>query len=567
MKKVEYEKGFWRKFLGLSSDGWGSRFESLDLLLEHLRGITKSVASRDRYCYNLWTVCLWITKHFKSPDEKASQQVHNGHISGKGLRKSRNRWVELAEELNFDIINPDQLVSVVKESPERVGRLIRRLALEYFESGSFRYANNIIALANTFFKVNKLDLEIECFSTRGCSRLRKRQEYVPTLAEALRMADVAGSLRNRLIILFLTYSGLRNSTLCAQVYNEDYPDPLYKDHTIKKQLEREEKCLALIIHPVIKNRNPKACKNNVIYYAFIPPIVTEYLRLYLKEMEKKYGPLRDDQPIFHTENRRLPLVQRPMTPISARELQKIVQDAARRAGVKDWKLVTPHCLRKTFESFLRNQQDDVRLDVKDREFLMGHGLPGVQEAYYDKAKIEEMREKYARMNFEPVLRVEKEERVIGEDELQSFLQQGWHLEAILPSGKVVISRKSAIKQTEISVKSQNLSVSKKLEQTQQNNSQDIALNQPMQQDNSQEKNEDHAHKAKQSQNFENRVEEFKSKEEKSVKTLVSEQPALYSFLKTQQEVDYDKDRTQKKDQARINAFLEAKQASILDYLR
>lgn len=524
MKKAEYEKGFWRRFLRLSSDGWSSGFDSVDLLLERLRGSTKSEASRDQYCYNLFVICVWLTKQLRLSGESSQQALTGGIV--KEQKKSRGRWVKLVEELNFDIINPDQLIAMAKEDHERVFRLIRKLALEHFEAGSFRYANNIIATMNTFFEVNKIQFKIPCFSVRGRGRLRKRQEYVPTLAEALKMADVAGNLRNRLIILMIAYSGLRNSTLRVLVYNEKYPEPLYQEHTIKKQLEKGESCLALVVHPVMKERDPKACKNNVIYYTFVPPMVKELLCLHLKELKEKYGALKDDQPIFHTENRRLPRAQRHMTILSPHELQKIVKDAARRAGIKYWRLVTPHCLRKTFESFLRDQPEDVRLDVKEREFLFGHELPGVQDAYYDKTKIEEMRRKYARMNFEPVIRVEKEERVITEDELQSFLQQGWHFEATLPSGKVVVWRKAVITQT--STVTPQL-VLEKRDQNQSSMPQIALINQPEQENIKEEE--------KPSKSLESKTEKFK----KEKGSLITDRTSLISYFSVQQKTTPNND--------------------------
>jgi len=59
--------------------------------------------------------------------------------------------------------------------------------------------------------------------------------------------------------------------------------------------------------------------------------------------------------------------------------------------------VRPHVLRKAFESALRNAW----LDVKDQEFLMGYILPGSQDNYYDKTKIDELRNKYAKIEFFP----------------------------------------------------------------------------------------------------------------------------------------------------------------------
>jgi hypothetical protein len=59
--------------------------------------------------------------------------------------------------------------------------------------------------------------------------------------------------------------------------------------------------------------------------------------------------------------------------------------------------VTPHCLRKAFERAVRNSG----LDGKDQEFLIGHVLPGNQDTYYDKTSVEELRKKYAKVEFFP----------------------------------------------------------------------------------------------------------------------------------------------------------------------
>ena len=405
-------KPVWWRFLRIGDDGWSSEFQSVDRLLRRLERQSRSVASRDVYCYNLWRIC--------TSDEVKKRRGH--------------------------VVDPDELILSARKDPDAVTDVIQAFANRYNRKESVRYANSIIYLAKSFFKANKVELDLHNYFQR--TRSRKRPEYIPSWknGEALRMADVAGSLRNRLIIEFLIYTGLRNSTLRALVYNESYPEPLLQEHTVKKELERGEQYVMIIVHEVMKKHVPNACKNKLFYYTFIPPKVTDDLRLYLKEREEKYGPIQDDEPIFITENRRVPLSERRKTPISARELQEIVKNAAKRAGIKYWKHVYPHCLRKTYESFLRNQPDNVRLDVKEREFLFGHTLPGSQDTYFDKAKIEEIRAKYAKMIFEPIAGVEEEERVICEDELEAFLQQGWRYEATTPSGKIVVYRKTIVKQ-------------------------------------------------------------------------------------------------------------------------
>jgi hypothetical protein len=47
---------------------------------------------------------------------------------------------------------------------------------------------------------------------------------------------------------------------------------------------------------------------------------------------------------------------------------------------------------------LKNEYENGgRMDAKDQEFLMGHILPGRQDAYYDKTKIEGIRSEFARL--------------------------------------------------------------------------------------------------------------------------------------------------------------------------
>ncbi len=78
----------------------------------------------------------------------------------------------------------------------------------------------------------------------------------------------------------------------------------------------------------------------------------------------------------------------------------MVKSAARRAGIADWKAVHPHCLRKAYETVLHSQLiDGGNLSVKVQEFFMGHVLPGSQDPYFDRSKIEHMRNQYSRLKF------------------------------------------------------------------------------------------------------------------------------------------------------------------------
>jgi hypothetical protein len=208
------------------------------------------------------------------------------------------------------------------------------------------------------------------------------------------MALASGSLRNKALILALYTSGLRNSTLRALLYRD-----------VKEELEKGVEVVKLPVYPEMKRVDVGACKGNIPYYTFISEEAVATLRRYLDERRRMYGSIEDDEPLFVSESRNVPPEVRRHTPVMKKSLEALVKRAARKAGIKRWKDVTPKCLRKAYESALRNN----RLDPKDQEFLMGHILPGTQDPYYDYTKIEELRRKYMTIEFFPHLAASIEE--------------------------------------------------------------------------------------------------------------------------------------------------------------
>ena len=282
--------------------------------------------------------------------------------------------------------NPDDLV---KLSSEEASRLVQSFIDSLRDRGlSIRYINVSLAYLKTFFKVNgfKNDRELEVERYYQPSRYRKRKEYIPTPEEIYRMAYASGSVRNKALILALYTSGLRNSTLRALLYRD-----------VKEELEAGLDIIKVPVYPEMKRVDPSACKGNIPYYSFLSKEAVQALREYLDERRRLYGNIEDDEPLFASETTNIDPEKRRRTPVMKKALSEIVKRAARKAGIKDWKAVTPHCLRKTFESALRNSG----LDIKDQEFLMGHILPGSQDTYYDRTKIEDMRRKYAQVVFFP----------------------------------------------------------------------------------------------------------------------------------------------------------------------
>ena len=340
----------WEKFLKVS--GWKSEYESVSRFLRHYSRKVRSERTRENVGLTLKGLCEFAGK------------------------------------------DPDELVRL---SPKEASRLVQDYVDSLAEKGySIRYVNVCLAFLRTFFKVNgfKGSKALEVERHYQPSRYRKRREYVPTSAEIYNMALAAGSARNRALILALYTSGLRNSTLRALLYRD-----------VKEDLEKGMEVVKLPVYPEMKRVDVGACKGNIPYYTFISREATEALRRYLDERRRVHGGIEDEEPLFASESRNVPPEVRRRTPVMKKSLEALVKRAARKAGIKRWRDVYPHCLRKAFESALRN----AGLDLKDQEFLMGHILPGTQDPYYDYTKIEELRRKYMKIEFFPHLAASMEE--------------------------------------------------------------------------------------------------------------------------------------------------------------
>jgi integrase len=321
---------------------------------------------------------------------------------------------------------PDELVALKKVDIEK---LIEDFCYHKMDHGwkSPRTANTALFMLKTFFKVNGFKgnqkLEVECF--HQSVRERTRPEYIPTLDEARGMANVAGSLRNRAIIFFMLSTGLRNSTLRALLYVD-----------VKEELEKGAVNILIKVHKGMKRIVNSACKGNIEYSVFASEEATEALKLYLSH-RRRFGEIHDEEVLFCSEHNRLSRNERVKKPLTARELQVIVKTAAWKAGIKEWKNVVPHCLRKTFESVLRSQlADGGRLDLKTQEYFMGHILGGSMDTYFDKTKTEQLRKEYTKLMFKPM-----EQSKVDFESLQEIAEtMGLDLTRLEESQKKVLGR-------------------------------------------------------------------------------------------------------------------------------
>jgi integrase len=286
-------------------------------------------------------------------------------------------------------MDPDSLVYLPKNVIEG---LVQDYADQYNNGKhSVRYANNVLHILKTFFKVNGFKgvqaLEVEGYHVPA--RYRKVPEYIPEKNEIYAMADSACSLRDRAIILTLYSSGIRNSTLRALLIRD-----------IEKELSKGVSNVLIPVYPEMKLIDPYACKGNISYFTYVCDEATEAIKLYLRERKEKYGEILNNEPLFASDYNQIDRDRRKSKILSARQLQFVVKLAAKKSGLVQWQFVKPHCMRKTFETVLHSELvDGGRLDPKIQEFFMGHILPGSEDAYFDKTKIEMLRAEYAKLNF------------------------------------------------------------------------------------------------------------------------------------------------------------------------
>jgi len=291
--------------------------------------------------------------------------------------------------------NPEDIIGLSSEEASNyVQNYVDSLALK---ERSIRYVNMCLAYLKTFFKVNgfKGDRALEVERHYQPSRYRKRGEYIPTSNEIHDMSLAAGSLRNKALILGLYTSGLRNSTIRAV---------LFKD--VKEELDNDLKNIKMPVYSEMKRIDSGACKGNIPYYSFFSKEATRAVRVYLSDRERTQGNIGFDEPLFCADSSNMTIERKRHTLVLKKSLEALVKNAARKAGIVNWKDVYPHCLREAFEGALRNSG----VDIKDQEFLMGHILPGVQDTYYDKTKTKYLRGKYKQVIFFPERGFSEEQR-------------------------------------------------------------------------------------------------------------------------------------------------------------
>ncbi len=340
----------------LKVNGWASEYPSVGKLLQHLSRKSRSESSRVHHLRNLYHLCVYS-----------------------GLR-------------------PDEIITLPKEIIESTvqGYVDKYKDEEYKnDKHALTSVNTVLGWTITFFSANgyKNNNSLNVERVYVPARYRKRPEYIPTKNEVYDMADSTSCLRDRAMILTLYTAGLRNSTFRALLFQD-----------IKDELMRGYSIIRLPVYIAMKQVIPNACKNNIEYYSYVADEATKALRLYIKERWNKFGEIKDTDPLFCTNYNRISKQQRNSSFLTSREVQYVVKESAKKAGIAKWEAVHPHCLRKAFESVLHTAMiDNGNLDPKLQTFFLGHLLAGSDDTYFDKSKIEEFRNLYSKLNFGRVI--------------------------------------------------------------------------------------------------------------------------------------------------------------------
>jgi integrase len=360
----------WEDFLKI--EGWKSSYDSVNKALRHYSRKVRSEKTRENFGITLMLFC----KHSS--------------------------------------LDPD---AIVASGPAEVSKICQDFTDHLREKGySIIYVNVSQAYLKTFFKENGFiaEREVKVERYHQPSRYHKKAEYIPDSEEIRRMGYASGSAKNRAMIFTLYTSGLRNSTLRAIRLGD-----------LKQELETKLNAVKIPVYPEMKSIDSAACKGDIPYYSFIESETIRAIREYLSEKKERFGEIAETEPLFCSDSNQVARDEQRHTPVSKNGLERMVKRAAKQAGIERWNDVTPKCLRKAYESALRNN----RLDPKDQEFLMGHILPGTQDPYYDSTKVEDLRTKYAKIDFFKTAQVDKLEMIkvfaqtLGVDKIEVKIQK------------------------------------------------------------------------------------------------------------------------------------------------
>jgi len=355
------------RILGLD-DSWNhSAYASVD---RWVKGVRRGGDARaTKHSYLKWLSCFL---RFVNLNPKEDSEL--GDRSGSFERR------ELLVVKVRGGLTPDGLVELPSGS---LSEKVQAFCDRYNEAGKARTAHSALVCLRSFFKHNGVgELSLEDYNWRRS----RRMEHVPTKEEVYRMADGCDE-RGRAILLCAFQSGLRNAAVRALRYGD-----------VKGDLQSGAIPVRVHVNLRFRERVPQACKEDAEYFTFFGKEAAEALKEYVDWRCQKQGRVGDDEPLF------LPYEAfgqktRPDSHLSEDSLQRMIKRAGRRARIKEWQCIRFHSLRKTFRAVLdAGYVDGGQMAEDDKEYLMGHRLPGSKEPYHN-ANVEVLAQRYMRLNW------------------------------------------------------------------------------------------------------------------------------------------------------------------------
>ena len=261
-------------------------------------------------------------------------------------------------------------------SDRDIKTLVRRIVNWYLQQGRGVWAKQTAITMKGFLEAHDRRLDFKRSERiRTPARKKVSIEHVPTKAEVYRMADNAGSPRNKAIILCLFQSGVRVSCLCNWTYS-----------LVREQLNREPP-VRIRVTPSL---DTKLSLYGLSYYVTgLGEEAVTALGRYL-EYRNTVGNLKPSDPLFVQEG-----TQAGNGKVNRVQVWRLVKSSAKRAKL-DPKSVWVHCLRKSFRKVLNATP---QIDEDTKEALMGHKLPGSRGSYFDYHDEDEVMSKYMQADF------------------------------------------------------------------------------------------------------------------------------------------------------------------------
>ncbi|WP_287584983.1 tyrosine-type recombinase/integrase [Candidatus Borrarchaeum sp.] len=293
--------------------------------------------------------------------------------------------------LDHSKLKPPDLLSL---SPEEIIKKYTLVKQKYIKEGKNETARKIYIVLRSFFDYHRRRIPFTKRDKVKRTAKRTRIQQIPQKEEIYRMADSAGSLRNRALILCLFQSGVRSNCIRRWTYG-----------MIKAFVEPK---LTVPIHLKITSDIDTKLINYQLtyYYTFLQDEAAEALKTYIEWRKETEGwKPKDDDIVFASESYR-----ENGRPLYHDSVNRIVKRSAKKIGL-DPDRIWAHLLRKSFRKMFYKAPIDNDL----AEALMGHKLEGSKENYFDRHDLgwiasEYMKAPFSREGVGRLNQIEKEIR-------------------------------------------------------------------------------------------------------------------------------------------------------------